>query len=419
MNKLAHFAHFLKGFSGLFTKPGYDSFKKIVESMVRLPDHTQADLASGTGKTLRQIQYFFGKAKWSPFRLNQARLAWLRNRMEFRDRTGDDVILDGSVIKKDKDAKFGELASFMYSNLAKGVVNGLMILGAGIRTDEGQSFLLDVRIFVKHQWKSEWQAWRYFAGHIAKITKGRLWILDRGFRNQYFLAHILKLKRLFLVRVSLSLNVMLPATDEGVVRKGGRKPGRLKGFHGHSLSSVKKQIADHEPVLCENGRLWIISHAIVSAWRAEIKKECTVIVFHRDGFRNPLVLVYSQPEADIKLALELVGRYIGRWSIETLFKESKSWFCFGDFRVTGREAVYRCLYLSILTHSLLTVLMKIIKKIPLLHNLISFILRKSRNITDCVIIGLKLFYESVSLICLTPPKWLDLKTKRTLMAYFL
>jgi len=416
MKNLAHFAHFLKGFSGLFTKPGYHNFKNIVESMVKQADYTQANLASGSGKTLRQVQYFFGNARWSPFKLNKARLTRLRNRKEFRDRITDDVILDGSVVKKDKDAKFRELASFMYSNLCKDVVNGFMIFGASIRTNEDRRYLLDIRLFLKTKWKSEWQAWQYFAKHIANITKGKLWILDRGFRNQYFLASILKLKRLFLVRVSLSLNVLIPTKAR---QSKSLKQGRQKQFPDRELISTKKWIRKHKPIICENGRLWIIPHAVINAWKAEIKTECTVIVFHRNGFRSPLVLVYSQPEADICRALELAAKYIGRWSIETLFKESKSWFCFGDFRVTDKNAIYRFLHLSVFIHSLLTVLLKTIHKNATLRRLIAFVLQKSRNISDCMIIGLKLFYESVLSICLTPPKWLSLKTKRLLITNFL
>ena len=418
MKNLAHFAHFLKSFSGLFSKPTYSTFKNIVEAMVKQSDYTQANLSSCSGKTLRQVQYFFSKSVWCHKKLNRARLNWLRNRNEFRNRMTDDVILDGSVVKKDKDAKFKGLASFMYSNLAKDVVNGLMIFGVSIRTKEKYRYLLDIKIFLKGEWRSEWQAWMSFANHIASVTKGKLWILDRGFRNQYFLAYILKLKKIFLIRVSLSLNVLIPEKNCKSGKLKG-KPCKQKQFPERRIISTKKWIKSREAVKYEKGKLWIIPHAIISAWKAEIKRECTVIVFYRNGFRHPLVLVYSQAEVDAEKALELVGKYIGRWSIETLFKESKSWFCFGDFRITSRDAIYRFLYMTIFTHSLLTILIILIHKIPHLLHLITLMLKKSRNILDCMIIGLKLFYESVLSICLNPPKWLDLKTKRILVRYFL
>jgi len=419
MKNLAHFAHFLKSFSGLFSKPTYSTFKNTVESMVKLSDYTQADLASFSGKTLRQIQYFFSESIWCHKQLNQARLNWLRNRKLFRDRVTDDLILDGSVVKKDKDAKFSGLACFMYSNLAKEVVNGLMILGTSVRTKEGRCYLPDVKLFLKGEWKSEWEAWMSFANRVAKMAKGRLWILDRGFRNQYFLAHILSLKRLFLVRVSLSLNVLLAVKSGQVKPIKKRRYGRQKHFPNRKLASAKKWIAGHRPISCENGKLWIIPHAIVNAWRTEIKTECTVIVFHRNGFRHPLLLVYSNSEVNTEKALELVGRYIGRWSIETLFKEAKSWFCLSDFRITSLTGIYRFLHMAIFTHSLLTVLLKTLQTSSLISKLIAFVLQRSRNIYECMIIGLKLFYESVLSICLTPPKWLNLKQKRTLIRYFL
>lgn len=419
MKNLAHFAHFLKSFSDLFSKPTYSTFKNITESMVKLSCYTQADLASLSGKTLRQIQYFFSQAEWCYAKLNLCRLRWIRNRREYRNRTTDDVILDGSVAKKDKDSKFRGLASFMYSGLAKGVVNGLMIFGASIRTKENYRYLLDVNIFLKGEWKSEWEAWMRFADHIASITKGLLWILDRGFRNKYFLSHVLKLKRLFLVRVSLSLNVLLPARDRQAEQAAYKKRGRQKQFQGRKMTSVKKWTAKHKAILCCEGRLWIIPHAVINAWKSEIKQECSVIIFHRNGFRHPLVLVYSQAETDTEKALELVSKYIGRWSIETLFKEAKSWFCFDDFRVTSLTAVYRFMHMVIFTHSLLTILLKYIYQHTSLSELITFVLQKSRNILECMVIGLKLFYESVSTICFRPPKWLDLKTKRILIHNFL
>lgn len=418
MKSLSNCSHFLKGFSGLFTKPTYHTFKSMVGTMIRKSDYSQANMAAGSGKSTGQIQYFFSRAKWCHKKLNELRLRWMKNKCEFRDRVSDDVILDGSVIKKDKDAKFSGLASFMYSNLSKGVVNGLMLLGASIKTNEGRRYLLDTRLFVEYEWLSEWKAWKDFADHISNLTKGVLFILDRGFRNKYFLAHILKLKRLFLVRVSVSINALISIQNHATQRAGVKR-GRQKEFPNRRLVSIRKWINGKKPVQCKEGRLWIIPHALINAWKSEVKQECTVIVFHRNGFRNPLVLVYSVGEVNTDEALRLVGKYISRWSIEILFKELKSWFDFGGFKTTSKDGIYRFLHMTIFTHSLLTVLLEIIHKIPRLKQMIIFVLRKSRNIKELMIIGLKLFFESVLSICLTPPKWLTLNTKRTLIAYFL
>jgi len=418
MKSLSNCSHFLKGFAGLFTKPTYDAFKKITEAMIRQSGYSQVNLAGVSGKNVRQIQYFFSGAVWCHAKLNALRLKWMRNKHEFRDRVSDDIILDGSAVKKDKDAKFKGLTSFMYSNLSKGVVNGLHLLGASIRTNEGKRYLLDTDLFVKGEWLSEWKAWKYFAKQITGMSRGLLFILDRGFRNKYFLSSVLSLKRLFLVRVSLSINALIPARGRKT-KRAEKKVGRKKEFPDRTLISTKKWISKHKPIRCESGRLWIIPHAVINAWRSEIKRECTVIIFHRNGFRHPLVLVYSEAEAGTKKALELVSKYIGRWSIETLFKEVKSWFDFEGFKVTSKEGICRFLHMVIFTHSLLTVLLELVHKIPPLKRLIELVLKKSRNIKDLMIIGLKLFFESVLFICLTPPKWLTLKTKRTLIAYFL
>lgn len=427
MKNVAQFSNTLKVFSGLFTMPAYKTFKAVIHAMVKLANYSQANLANISGKTIAQIQYFFSRAKWSYAKLNLFRLRWLRNRKEFRNRKSDDVILDGSVIKKDRDAKFSGLAAFMYSNLSKGVVNGLALFGASIRTTEGKRYPLDFMLFVEKQWLSQWKAWQAFAEHLSHMTKGMLWILDRGFRNQYFLAHILKLKRLFLIRVSISLNVLIPMTQKEIKAqekkdKLKKQRGRKKQFPNRKLVSVEKWMKKHVPTQCKGGELWIIPHVIVNAWQSQIKQECTVIIFHRDGFKNPLVLVYSQQEAGeemhVKKALEFVGKYIGRWTIEIFFKEAKSWFDLEGFGVRSREGIYRFIHMVFFTHSLLSIILETLNKLPNLKQVILFILEKSRNIKTLVVIGLKLFFESISFICLRPPKWLDLKTKRTLEAYF-
>ena len=431
MKNVAQFSNTLKVFSGLFTFPTYKTFKAVVHAMVRLASYSQANLANMSGKTISQIQYFFSRARWHYAKLNHFRLRWLRSRKEFRDRQSDDVILDGSVIKKDKDAKFSGLTAFMYSNLSKGVVNGLALFGASIRTAEGKRYPLDFMLFVEKRWLSQWKGWEAFAEHISHMTKGVLFILDRGFRNHYFLAHILKLKRLFLIRVSASLNVLIPMAEKEIraqekvdkLKNGkGKRRGRKKQFPHRKLISVEKWIKKHAPIQCKGGKLWIIPRVIVSAWKSKIKQECTVIIFHRDGFKKPLVLVYGQKEAGEEIntekALEFVGKYIGRWTIEIFFKEAKSWFDLEGFGVRSEQGVYRFIHMVFFTHSLLSITLETLRKLPKLKQAILFILKKSRNIKALVVIGLKLFFESIFFICSRSPKWLDLKTKRTLMAHF-
>lgn len=416
MKNLSGFPQYLKGFAFLFTRPAYDSFRKIIEAMMRAPAGAQSGMACAGGGTLRQIQYFFNGAKWFARELNRRRLIWMRGRPEWRSLKTDHVILDGSVLEKDKDSAFGGLASPLYSNLRKTVVNGLEIFAAGIRTKDGRRYLLDFMIFRKEKWGSPCQAWMRFARRIARMTPGVLWILDRGFRNQYFLACILGLGRLFLVRVSLSLKLLLPSG-----KKGGQtgKRGRKTLFPGRIVVPVREKVSDKTAVLCDQGKLWIIPHAVIYAWRQEIKQECAVIVFHRNGFRNPLVLVYGGAEADTEKALALVSAYIGRWSIETLFKETKSWFGLGRFRLASEKAVFRFIQTVIFAHSFMSVLFGIISSVPALKKLVAFVLKKTRNIREPTPISLKLLYESVFLICSSPPKWLTIKMKRTLSLNFL
>ena len=94
MKNLSNFAHNVKSFSGMFTKPTYQIFKGVVEAMIKETEYSQANLSTFTGKTLGQIQYFFSKAKWSSSKLNEYRLRFMRNKPNFRDRKSDYVVLD-------------------------------------------------------------------------------------------------------------------------------------------------------------------------------------------------------------------------------------------------------------------------------------------------------------------------------------
>ena len=219
ISKKLNITKYIQRYFSIFDRRTYGSFKKIIEGIIKIRDWNQTDLAQFAEKSISAIQYFFGKAKWNPKILNKLRLKIFHNRNETRDRKEDICIFDGSAAEKCKDCATA-IFQVVYSGKRKAAVKGLYIYGASILTPEGISYILDFMIFLKWKWKSEWKGWIYLADRVAKMTKASLWVFDRGFRNQYFLAHVLTLKRRFLIRVALDLNVL---KLKNTIRKNSKK----------------------------------------------------------------------------------------------------------------------------------------------------------------------------------------------------
>ena len=123
--------------------------------MIKLRSWTQADLAASGGKTLRQIQNFFNKAKWSYKQLEAFRLRFIQNKPDYRDRKSDFVALDGSTTTKNKDAHFGDLVSNVWSGRDKRSVNGIKFFGGSVQTKNGTKYILDFSLYFKQRWMSE------------------------------------------------------------------------------------------------------------------------------------------------------------------------------------------------------------------------------------------------------------------------
>jgi hypothetical protein len=328
-------------------------------------------------KTLRQIQYFFDKAKWSCQKLNDFRLSFVKNKPDFRDRKSDFVALDGSTMKKDSDANFGNLVGYMYSNKDKTTVNGFHLYGASIQTKTGRKYILDFMLFFKEKWFSEFDAWISFATKVAEKSKAWIIVLDRGFRNKSLMNHIYHiLKRMFLVRLSATQHVIF---------KGQKKS-----------KSIKNLLSDKEAIRLEKGKIWILENVTIKAWQEVFKAPVTVIVYHGNGFKNPMVICISQAEMTFEEAISFVQMYFRRWKIEQLFKELKSYFRFEKFKVLSLEAIKKYLYIAILVHSLFVTKEAEIKNIPMLKKAFLCILKAKRNIEDLTAIGLKLVLEMIS-----------------------
>ena len=377
MRKVFNFKQQIKHFSEMFDKRTYKTFQAVVDGIAKMKTWTQADLASVSEKTLRQIQYFFDKAKWSFAKLNEFRLRFVRNKADFTDRKSDFVALDGSTMKKDSDASFGNLVGYVYSTKDKKSVNGFHLYGASIQTKTGRKYILDFMLFFKEKWLSEFDAWISFATKVAKKSKAWILVLDRGFRNRSLLNHIYhKLKRMFLVRLSVT---------QHVISKGQKKSKNIKSF-----------LSDKDARPLEKGKIWIIENVIIKAWKEVFQEPVTVVVYHGNGFKNPMVICISQAKMTPAEAISFVQMYFRRWKIEQLFKELKSYFRFEKFKVLSLKAIKKYLYIAILVHSLFTTKEAEIENIPILEKVFLCILKAKRNIHEITAIGLKLVLEMLS-----------------------
>lgn len=377
MKKIFNFRQQIKHFSEMFDKRTYQTFQAVVDGIARMKNWTQADLACLSEKTLRQVQYFFDQAKWSFKKLNEFRLKFVRNKPDFRDRKSDFVALDGSTMKKDDDANFGNLVGYEYSTKEGKVVNGFHLYGASVQTKTGRKYILDFMLFFKSKWLSEFDAWKSFAGTVATKSKAWILVLDRGFRNRSLINHIYHvLKRMFLVRLSAT---------QHVIREGQKKSKSIQSF-----------LADKDSIRLEKGKIWIIENVVIKAWKAVFKDPVTVIVYHGNGFRNPMVICVSQAKMTLDEAMFFVQMYFRRWKIEQLFKELKSYFRFEKFKVLSLEAIKKYLYIAILVHSLFTAKETEIENIPILEKVFLCILKAKRNILEITAIGVKIVLEMLS-----------------------
>lgn len=362
----------------MFDRRTYGTFQSVIDGITKLKKWTQADLACISEKTLRQIQYFFDKAKWSFQKLNDFRLKFIGNKPDFRNRKSDFVALDGSTMKKDDDANFNNLVANVFSTKDGKVVNGFHLYGASVQTKTGRKYILDFLLFFKSVWLSEFSAWKSFAKTVSKKSRAWIFVMDRGFRNKYLLDYIFHtLKRMFLVRLNSSQHVLLP----------DRKKSK----------SIQSFLSNKKAIILERGKMWIIPDVLIKAWKDEFKKRVTVIAYHGNGFRNPMVVCVSQENTTTEEALSFIQMYFKRWKIEQLFKELKSYFCFEKFKVTSADAIKKYLYLVILVHSLFTAKEAEVENVPILKQAISMILKAKRNIIGITVIGLKFLVETLSL----------------------
>lgn len=67
ISKKLSITKYIQGYFLIFDKRSYQSFKKIIEGIIKIRDWNQTDLAQFSEKSISAIQYFFGKGqdvKW-------------------------------------------------------------------------------------------------------------------------------------------------------------------------------------------------------------------------------------------------------------------------------------------------------------------------------------------------------------------
>lgn len=399
MNNIQNYIHKIKHFKKtIFDPRTYENFIAITKSIIALRSWKQADLALFAKKTLRQVQYFFNGAKWNFWDLNIMRLKMIRQQFNFKDQETDFAILDGSAIAKNKDSFFKGLVDKVYSNKDKKIVNGFYLFGASIMTPKGQKYILDFKLFFKKNYLSETEAWVKFTSKVVKKTKAFLFILDSGFRGKYFCKYLFEIcRRHFLIRIDKNQLILV---KNDFLLKNGKKRGRKAKYPNYDKFKINNLLTEKTAIHVNHGRMWIFKDVFIKSWFDSFKHPVQVVVFWKDGFKKPMVLASSVSPEDFNNEdyFRFVEVYYKRWSIEILFKEVKSWFCFENFQLISFVSIMKFLHLVVFCHTLLTLFLDEINQNCKLKYFILDFLKRTRNIKKkLTVIGLKLFFESINI----------------------
>jgi len=388
LTKLLSIANALRPYASLFDPRSFRSFKAVVEVLLYHHHGKQPEFAVKAQKSLAAIQYFFRYAHWSADEVNGMRLSVIRNRRGTEDTVDDILIFDGSPIAKDKNCK-SEGISRLWDNRKKAVVTGYELLGAAILTRTGITYPLRLLLYIPEKWLSEWHAWNALLRWCVARSSAWLVVVDRGFRNSHFLAAILRRKREFLVRATITMPVWAKTQRKQTAKARGRK----QRFPTREKKAVQHYCTDDTVIRTQKGKLWFLPNVIVDAWKNEVGRCCSVIVYHQNGFRDPLVIVFSRKDITMEKALELVGIYHKRWKIETCFLELKTSFQLEGFRLTSIDAIEKWLCVCLVAHSVLQAMHHAMQPDAALARFIAYILKKRRNIKERTLLNLKIFLE--------------------------
>jgi len=413
ITKIKHFHEVFKD------RRTYEIFKTVISGIWLLKDWKQWDLANVGWKTLAQIQYFFYKSQWNSRLLNSSRVQWIRNKIPWcADTKGDIAIFDATVETKNNTSSFRGLASWLFSNRDKKVVNGLEIFWASIVTKSWTKYMLNLSLFFKktvlnfQDMKKPsliWEAWRKFITKTLSMTKAWLVVLDSWFKWANTCKWIFGIcKRHFLVRISQS---------------------QIFTTENNHKFKIEDCLIKANAIHFEKGRMWVFKNVFLKSWiKKWVKIPVNIIVYHLNGPKNPMVLVTSASLEDVyenmirknsepswkekkeeytrntsvvisweeeRIYGCFIALYRKRWSIEECFKELKSYLCFEDFKVTSYESIMKYLHIILVVHTLLIIMTDTLYWNKSSFEFVYSYLKEKRNMKSkkITLIWVKLFIE--------------------------
>jgi hypothetical protein len=227
-----------------------------------------------------------------------------------------------------------------------------------------------------------------------KNTKSWLVVLDSGFKWAEMCKNIFEnCKRHFLVRISATQIFFNQNWDK------------------FKISNLLK---DKNALQFKNGKMWVFKGVYLQSWKNKwFKKRINIIVFHKNGLKNPSVLATSADISDIydnmikknweksfekkleenkgKISVinfennvfsAFVELYKKRWTIEECFKELKSYLSFEKFQVQSHDAIIKYLHIILLVHTLTYIMLFSLTQSHNNFNFVYDFLKEKRNIKN-------------------------------------
>ena len=406
----------IKHFFKIFNTKTYKTFTLVMKYMLFLDKQNITDIAFQSWKTVSEINYFFNWAKWDFKLLNNLRIAWIRNKFLWcNDKKSDILILDSTVIAKNIWSKFWWKLRFFFSNSSKKVVKGFDFFWASIKTISWAKYMLDIKMFVKNpkkKWKhQDKKLWFRFLDKCVQKTKSWLIVLDSGFKSVNYVKYIhTKLKRHLLVRIESNQYIIDSNWNE---------------------KQISKLLNNKNCTHFREWKMWIIPDIFLRTWyKWWFKNKVNIAVFWYNWAKKASIVVTTANLRDIydnmckkqwglswedlqnqsnkwinlqseslKIYAVFLALYKQRWSIESCFKELKSYFWLEKFRFKSYESIMKYIHICMLAHTLSSKMLDIVLNSEQLFDFIYWFLKKFRNIKNiCTITKQKyITIESIKL----------------------
>lgn len=375
---LKHLAPYVQCFSS----PLYSTFKYIILGFINLQEQslTAFSCSQIRAKCISSFSYFFNQGKWDEKDIQEKRLSVLKNRKETRFSKKDIICLDDTSLAKK--GQFFEFIHACWDEVDEKVKDGYLMFVAGIVSRaKGIKYVFDFELFsiLIPGIKSKWLTVMKLLDRVFKTAKASLIVMDQGFKNKYLLKFILEKDRHFLLRISPSMVWWIK-----------KKRGELKKIKMRDISRQKKSKARFYH--WQGLRIWI-KQGLVNAWQTEIKKELTILVIDKQGFKKRMYLATDLEIRSAKEALEIYQAYLNRWNIEEIFKDLKEHFGLEKFRLRRLKAIKRYITLVVVAYTILSTKLWQLGKLDSLKKIIICLLKMFRKVKELALGGLKKFYE--------------------------